>query len=84
MVAYHCDSNAIMVVPFKTHRDNDRMADYNTITQRLKDRDMLVNLKIIDNEAIKEYKMLIKEKWNINYQLVPSHIHRQNAAEREI
>ena len=42
---------------------------------------MLVNLKILDNESSKEYKTLIKEKCNINYQLVPSHIHRQNTAE---
>ena len=84
MVAYHCDSNAIMVVPFKTRKDKDRMAAYNTIMQSLKDRDMLVNLQILDNEASKEYKTLIKDKWNINHQLVPSHIHCQNATERAI
>ena len=38
MVAYHCDSNAIMVVPFKTRKDEYRMAAYNTIMQRLNDR----------------------------------------------
>ena len=80
MVAYHCDSNAIIVVPFKTRKDKDRMVSYNTTMQRLKDRDILVNLQILDNEAIKEYKMLIKDKCNINYQLVPSHIHCQNGA----
>ena len=53
MVAYHCDSNAIMVVPFKTRKDKDRMAAYNTIVQSLKDRDMIVNLQISDNEASK-------------------------------
>ena len=52
--------------------------------QRLKDRNMLVNLQILDNEASKEYKTIIKDKWNIKYQLVPSHIHCQNAAERAI
>ena len=45
---------------------------------------MLVNLQILDNEVSKEYKTIIKDKWNIKYQLVPSHIHRQNAAERAI
>ena len=68
MVAYYCDSNAIIVVPFKTRKDKDRMAAYNTIIQRLKDRNMLVNLQILDNEASKEYKTLIKYKWNIDYQ----------------
>ena len=42
-----------MVLPFKTRKDKDRMAAYNTIMQRLKDRDMLVNLQILDNEASK-------------------------------
>ena len=60
------------------------MVAYNTIMQRLKDRNMLVHLQILDNEAIKEYKTIIKDKCNIKYQLVPSHIHRQNAAKRAI
>ena len=82
MIAYHCDSNAIMVIPFKKRKDTDRMAAYNTIMQRLQDRNMLVNLQILYKEASKEYKTLIKDKWNINYQLVPSHIHLQNEAKR--
>ena len=60
------------------------MVAYNTIMQRLKDRNMLVNLQILDNEARKEYKKIIKYEWNIKYQLVPSHTHRQNAAKRAI
>ena len=84
MVACHCDANAIMAVPFKSHKEKDHMVAYNTIMQRLKDRNMLVHLKILDNEASKEYKTIIKEKWYIKYQLVPSNIHRQNAAERAI
>ena len=84
MVAYHCDANAIMAVPFKSRKDKDRMVAYNTIMQRLKDRNMLLNLQILDNEASKEYKTIIKDKWNIKYQLVPSHIHRQNVAKRSI
>ena len=60
------------------------MVAYNTIIHRLKDINMLVKLQILDNEASKESKTIIKDKWNINYQLVPSHIHLQNAAERDI
>ena len=75
MVAYHCYANVIMTVPLKSHKDKDRMVAYNTIMQRLKDRNMLVHLKILDNEASKEYQTIIKDKWNIRYQLVPSHIH---------
>ena len=84
MLAYHCDANAIMDVPFKSRKDKDRMVAYNTIMQRLKDRNMLVHLQILDNEDSKEYRTIIKDKWNIKYQLVPSHIHRQNSAKRAI
>ena len=60
------------------------MVAYNTIMQRLKDRNMLVNLQILDNEASKEYKTIIKDKWKIKYQLATSHIHRQNTAKKAI
>ena len=52
--------------------------------QRLKDRNMLVHLQILYNEGSKEYKTIIKDKWNIKYQLLTSDIHRQNAAKRAI
>ena len=84
MVAYHCDANAIIAVSFKSQKDKDRMFDYNSIIQRLKDRNMLVNLQILDNEASKEYKTIIKNQWKIKYQLVLSHIHRQNSTKRSI
>ena len=84
MVAYHCDANAIIAVTFKSRKEKDRMLTYNTIMQRLKDGNMLVNLPILGNEARKECKKIIKDKWNIKYQLVPSHIHRQNSDKRTI
>ena len=60
------------------------MVAYNSIIQHLKDRNIIVNLQILDNEASKEYKTIIKYQWKIKYQLVPSHIHRQNSAKRAI
>ena len=58
MVAYHCDANTNMEVPFKSRKDKDRMVAYNTIIQRLKDRNMLVHVQILDNEARNEYKTI--------------------------
>ena len=52
--------------------------------QRLSDHNLTVDLKILDNEARAEYKRVINNKWNINYQLVPPNTHRSNAAERAI
>ena len=52
--------------------------------QRLKDRNMLVDLQILDNEASTEYKRIIKSEWGFGYQLVWPHINSRNAAERVI
>ena len=73
-----------MALPFKSLKDKDRMVAYNTIMQLPKDINMLANLQILDNESSKEYKTIIKDKWYIKYQLVPSHIHLQNSSQREI
>ena len=51
MIVYHCDSNAIIVSPFKYFANKHRLLDYNAIMQWLKDRSMLVDLQILDNEA---------------------------------
>ena len=60
------------------------MVAYNSIMQHVKATNMLVKLKILDNEASKEYKIIIKYQWKIKYQLLPSHIHRQNSSKRAI
>ena len=52
--------------------------------QQLKERGLLVDLQVLDNESSKAYKQTIMEKWGITYQLVPPHVHRRNAAERTI
>ena len=52
--------------------------------QQLKDRNLLVDLQILDNECNKEYKATMKEKWGVTYQLVLPDIHRRNAAESAI
>ena len=84
MVSYHFDANAIIYVHFKSRNYKDRMVAYNPIMQRLKDRNILVDRQILYNEVSKEYKTIIKDQWKIKYQLVPSHIHRQNASKRAI
>ena len=60
------------------------MEAYNSIMQQIKRHNHHVDFQIFDNEASAEYKKLMTEKWKVNYQLVPPHIHRRNAAERAI
>ena len=57
---------------------------YNKIMQRLCDHKLTVDLQILDNEASKEYKRVIKKKCNTSYQLVPPNTHRHNTSERAI
>ena len=84
MIAYHCDANLKLAEPFSSRKDAHRLLAYNKIMQRLTDNNLCVNLQILDNEASKEYKRTIKNKWNAKYQLVPPHMHRSNAAEQAI
>ena len=84
MVAYHCDLNVILVCPFKTRKDKHRLEAYNAIMERLQERGHGVALQILDNEASKDYKLLITQKWGAKFQLVPPNMHRRNVAERAI
>ncbi len=84
MIAYHCDSNAILQAPFKSRSDRHRVEAYNSIMERLRARGHTVDLQILDNEISAEYKKAITETWKAQYQLVPPDVHRRNAAERAI
>jgi len=84
MVAYHCDSNAILFTAFKTRNDRHRIPAYNSIMERLQARGHKVDVQILDNEASADYKSEITERWQAQYQLVPPDVHRRNAAERAI
>ena len=75
IIVYHFDSNAIIATPFKYSAKKHRLLAYNSIMQRIKDRNMLVDLNILDNEASAEYNRIIKSEWGVEYQLVPPHIH---------
>ena len=83
MVAYH-SSNVILVEPFKSRKDTFRLAAYDTIMQLLKDKGLLVDLQILDNECSTEYERRMTDKWGVEFQLVPPYMHRRNAAERAI
>ena len=84
MVAYHCNSNSVLVDPFETRKDKHRLETYKSIMTRLRRNVISANLQILDNEASSKFKHLITEDLDIKYQRVPQDIHRRNAAEQEI
>ena len=83
MVDYH-SSNVILVEPFKSRKDTFCLAAYDTIMQRLKNKGLLIDLQILDNECSLVYERRMTDKWGVEFQLVPPDMHRRNAAERAI
>ena len=83
MIMYDYDTNSIQVAPTKTKT----AAELRTTTLKLLDKldkaGHKPRMHIMDNEASQTLKQALK-KHNIDYQLVPPHIHRRNAAERAI
>ena len=61
MIAYHCDANLILTVPFKSRKYTHRLLAYNKIMQILRDHKLTIELQILDNKASTEYKRVINK-----------------------
>ncbi|KAL7475350.1 hypothetical protein ACHAW6_001271 [Cyclotella cf. meneghiniana] len=84
MLAYHCNSNAILVEPFQLHHDCHCIAAHDCIMTRLCDKGHILEHQILDNEASKAYRHSITQDWNATFQLIPPNVHCTNVAERTI
>ena len=78
-ITYQCDAKLILAVTFKTRKDTHRLKACDKIMQRLSDHKLNVDLQILNNEDIAEYKWVINNKWKINHQLVPPNTHQSKA-----
>ena len=77
------DSNAILAETLKNRTAGEIKRGFMLLNNILAKRGCQPKLYVLDNEASNELKNgLIKHK--IEYQLVPPHLHRRNAAERAI
>jgi hypothetical protein len=83
LVLYLYDSNAILVEPLKNRSEGEQIKAYENILQRIP-TEQQPKIHWMDNEASTALKQLLKTKYDMQYQLVPPHIHRRNAAERAI
>ena len=84
MIEYHCDANMILAMPFRSRNYTHRLLAYDKIFKILSNHKLTMDLQILDDEAITEYKRVIKKKWNTHYQLVPPNTHQSNASEQAI
>ena len=83
MVAWHSESNAILVRAFQSKHDSHRIAAYQHLHHRLAQRHAEPDVHILDNEVSTAFKHTIEAN-NCTVQLVPPHVHRRNRAERAI
>jgi hypothetical protein len=83
MVCYVYDCNYIKVIPMKTLSASEWVKAYDTIHQELTVKGFKPKLQTLDNEASAALKNDFTAN-DVDYQLVPPHCHRRNAAERAI
>jgi hypothetical protein len=83
MVCYVYDCNYVKVIPIKSRSASDWVKAYDHIHQELTAKGFKPKLQTLDNEASAALKHFFTAN-DVEYQLVPPHCHRRNAAERAI
>jgi hypothetical protein len=83
MVLYDYDSNAVLTEPLKNRTGQELFRAYTTLHQYLCQRGFTPQVHWLDNEAAQNIKDYDKAN-HVDFQLVPPHSHRRNAAERAI
>jgi hypothetical protein len=83
MLVYDVDSNSITTEPLKSRNELELLRAYSKIHAHVTSCGLKPILGTLDNEAPGRLKQLMKNS-GMDYQLVPPHVHRQNAAEHAI
>jgi hypothetical protein len=83
MVCYVYDCNYVKVIPMKSRSASEWVKAYDIIHQELTVKGFKPKLQTLDNEASAALKNFFTAN-DVDYQLVPPHCHRRNAAERAI
>jgi hypothetical protein len=83
MVCYSYDFNYVKSVPMKSRSSYEWLKAYGVIHQELTSKGFKPKLQTLDNEASAALKSYFAEN-DVEFQLVPPHCHRRNAAERAI
>ena len=83
MIMYDYDSNEILVEPVKNRQATTICNAFFNIQRVLKARVSKPKFYIMDNDCSSDLKEAMKS-YEIDFQLAPLHMHRQNSAERAI
>jgi hypothetical protein len=83
MICYDYDSKTIITEPLKSRTELEILRAYTKIHHKLSVGGLKSKLQRLDNEAPGLLKKFMHDN-NVNFQLVPPHSHRRNAAKRAI
>ena len=83
LVRYKYNSNAIIVRPLHNRTASEITRVFQSVIQYLHARGLRPRLHTLDNEASNILRDYLRSE-DVEYQLVPPHIHRLNATERAI
>jgi hypothetical protein len=83
LILYDHDSNAILSKPLKTRQASEITKAWTSLHMRLQSNGFAPELHILDNECSEQLKQAFR-KYDVQFQRVPPHSHRRNAAERAI
>jgi hypothetical protein len=81
MVMVEIDSNAILVEPMKSRKDQEMIRAYDTLVKRLQRAGVRPKKHVLDNEISENMKDHIRDQCKFTLELVPPGCHRRNAAE---
>jgi hypothetical protein len=80
MVMVEIDSNAILVEPMKSHKDEEMIHTYNTLLLHLKQAGIVPKKHVLDNKVSENMKNHIHDTCKFDMELVPPGCHQRNAA----
>jgi hypothetical protein len=80
MVMVEINSNAILVEPMKSRKDEETIRAYNTLLPRLKRTGIVPKKHILDNKVSDNMKNHIRDTCKFDMELVPPGCHQCNAA----
>jgi len=81
MVMVEINSNAILVEPMKSRKDEEMIRAYNALLLRLKRAGIVPKKHVLDNKVSENMKNHIHDMCKFDMELVPPGCHRRNAAE---
>jgi hypothetical protein len=80
MVMVEINSNAILVEPMKSCKDEEMIRAYNALLLRLKHAGIVPKKHVLDNQVSENMKNHIRNTCKFDMELVPPGCHQRNAA----